>query len=254
MLFRDDIVAGLAISQPTHAWISGQVLAAWAEKLERPLVLAAEQHDIGWLDWETDPSFDPRTGRPHLFRDIGAVVHAPMWAAGVDRALGAWGTRVALLISRHGGVIYRRFTDRHRSSAADAMAAEHYLTTQAPLEAAWARALGLAADVLDHDTALIAFADTLSLALCGELKTPLDLEAPDRGGGLRTLRLEAVSGAPDRFTLAPWPFGDQSLVIEAEARPLPDARFADEAAMRAWLAAPQRVVFRTGLTPGFHDR
>ncbi len=254
MLLRDDIAAGLAISQLTHAWISGQVLAAWAGKLERPLVLAAEQHDIGWLDWETNPSFDPRTGRPHLFRDIGATVHAPMWAAGVERALGAWGTRVALLISRHGGVIYRRFTDRHRSSAADAMAAEHYLTTQAPLEAAWARALGLEADVLEHDTALIAFADTLSLALCGELKAPLDLEAPDRGGGLRKLRLESVSGAPDRFTLAPWPFSDRSLVIEGEARPLSGDRFADEAAMRAWLAAPERVVFRIGLTPGFHDR
>jgi hypothetical protein len=109
MLFREHgSHVSLAISQLTHAWISGQILRAWDDNLEEPLLLAAEQHDIGWMDWEIAPSFDPRTGRPHLFRDIGASVHAPMWSEGVQRALVAWGSHVALLISRHGGVIYRR--------------------------------------------------------------------------------------------------------------------------------------------------
>jgi hypothetical protein len=66
--------------------------------------MAAEQHDIGWLDWETEPTFNPGTGRPHLFREVGAAAHAPMWTKGVQRACDAWGTHVALLASRHGGV------------------------------------------------------------------------------------------------------------------------------------------------------
>lgn len=257
MLFRDDPRLrenprpALAISQPTHAWISGQLLEAWAEPLERPLLLAAEQHDIGWLDWETRPSFDVRTGRPHLFRDIGAAVHAPMWARGVERALGAWGTRVALLISRHGGVIYRRFTDRHRLAEADAAAAEHYLSSQAPIEAAWARALGLDAPMLEHDTALLALADTLSLALCGELKAPLEVEAPERGGRMRTLRLMPDPQDPSAFTISPWPFRVETITVEGEARPLPPTgRFADEAEMRAWFALPERALFQARLTPG----
>jgi hypothetical protein len=44
----------------------------WAERLDEPLLLAAEQHDIGWSTGETAPSFDPLTGRPHLFRAVGA--------------------------------------------------------------------------------------------------------------------------------------------------------------------------------------
>lgn len=208
MLFREHCPghshSALAISQPTHAWISGQLLAAWEETLNRPLLIAAEQHDIGWLDWETCPSFDARTGRPHLFRDIGAAVHAPMWVRGVERALDAWGARVAILISRHGGVIYRRFTDRHRVAAADAAAAEHYLAAQAATETGWARALGLDAVSLDRDTALVAFADTLSLALCGELGTPLQLDAPDRTGTSRSLRLMVRPEDPTAFTLSPW--------------------------------------------------
>ena len=109
MLFRSQPSGDLAISQLTHAWISGQILRAWDETLSETVLMAAEQHDIGWIDWETEPTFNTETGRPHLFREIGASAHAPMWARGVERALGAWGTHVALLVSRHGGVIYRRY-------------------------------------------------------------------------------------------------------------------------------------------------
>ena len=59
MLFRTEPSGVLAISQPTHAWISGQILRAWDEALSEPLLLAGEQHDIGWLDWETAPTFNP---------------------------------------------------------------------------------------------------------------------------------------------------------------------------------------------------
>jgi hypothetical protein len=250
MLFRDDPGAPiLAISQPAHAWISGQMLRAWAEPLEEPLLLAAEQHDLGWLDWETQPSFDPHTGRPHLFRAVGAAQHAPMWAHGVDRALGAWGRHVALLISRHGSLIYTRYVDRHRVAEADAAAADNYRESQAALQAVWAAGLGLDADRLERQSALVAASDTLSLALCGDLPTPLEVQAPDRTGGRRALRLTRRAGAgAEDFVLSPWPFRAESLVVAAEARPMP-ARFADEAAMRAWLAAPARVDLRARLLP-----
>ena len=52
MLFRQDDQGVIAISQPAHAWISGQLLRAWDREFSEPLLLAAEQHDIAWLDWE----------------------------------------------------------------------------------------------------------------------------------------------------------------------------------------------------------
>ena len=248
MLFRTEPSGVLAISQPAHAWVSGQILRAWDEPLGEPLLLAAEQHDIGWLDWETAPTFNPETGRPHLFREIGAAVHSPMWRQGVERALGAWGAHVALLVSRHGGVIYRRYTDRHRTGEADAAAAQAYLETQAPIEAAWAKMLGLDPAALQKETRLVALVDTLSLALCGELKTPIELEAPNARGGTETLRLIERPGHPFDFVLSPWPLRRDVLNVEGEARPLPAAgRFADESAMRTWLKSPERTVFRARL-------
>jgi Protein of unknown function (DUF3891) len=250
MLFRNQSSGVLAISQPTHAWISGQILRAWNENLGEPLLLAAEQHDIGWLDWETEPTFNPSSGLPHLFREVGAATHAPMWTKGVLRAREAWGTHVALLVSRHGGVIYRRFIDRHRINEADAAAAQNYLNTQAPVEAAWAQALGLEASELEKETGLIAFADTLSLALCGELKATLDLEAPGRGGDALRMTLVERPGSSFDFVLSPWPFRTNEVVAEGEARPLPSTgRLTDELAMRNWMASPNRVIFRTRLTP-----
>jgi Protein of unknown function (DUF3891) len=250
MLFRSQPSGALAISQPTHAWISGQILRAWDESLSETLLMAAEQHDIGWIDWEAEPTFNAATGRPHVFREIGASTHRPMWLRGVERALAAWGTHVALLVSRHGGVIYRRFIDRHRMNEADDAAARNYLESQAPIEAAWSRALGLEAPELDRETALIAFADSLSLALCGDLKAPLDLEAPGRGGESVTFKLvERAQGSFD-FALSPWPFRVNELVVEGEARPLPPAgRFSDENAMKTWLTFPERVNFRARLAP-----
>jgi Protein of unknown function (DUF3891) len=249
MLFRTESSGVLAISQPTHAWISGQILRAWDQTLGEPLLLAAEQHDIGWLDWETAPTFNADTGRPHLFREIGASVHSPMWRQGVERALGAWGAHVALLVSRHGGVIYRRYTDRHRTSEADAAAARTYLDTQAPMEASWSRMLGLDAEVLQRETALVALSDTLSLALCGELKTPIEVEAPNRRGEMEILRLTEQPGDSFDFVLSPWPFRKDVLTVEGEARPLPSSgRFADEAAMRTWLRSPERTAFHARLT------
>jgi hypothetical protein len=248
MLFRTQPSGSLAISQLTHAWISGQILRAWGQPLAEPLLLAAEQHDIGWLDWEVAPSFNPETGLPHLFQDVGASTHAPMWQRGVERALGAWGSYVALLISRHGGVIYRRFTDRHRLAEADAAAARHYLEAQAPIEADWAGKLGLDASMLKAHSTLVALVDTLSLALCGELKAPLDIEASVGNGDIEMLHLSERPGHPFEFVLSPWPFAVDVIDVEGPARPLPaEGRFADEAAMRHWLAASERRTFTARL-------
>jgi hypothetical protein len=245
MLFREPAPGEgpvLAISQPAHAWLSGQMMRAWAAPLAETLLLAAEQHDIAWMDWETAPSFDARTGRPHSFRALGAAVHAPMWAAGVERALAAWGRDVALLISQHGCLIYRRYLDRAHADAADLAAADAFCAAHDARLAAWRDAAGAAG--LAADGAFVALADALSLAVCGDLRPPIDLAAP--GGGSLHVAPDGAGG----FVLNPWPFAPARLELEVPARPLPGAgRCADAAAMRAWLADTPTVAARVALRP-----
>ena len=248
MLFDERSSEILAISQPAHAWISGQLLRHWADPLDATLLLAAEQHDVAWLDWEVEPSFDPATGRPHQFRDVGAALHAPMWEAGVVRALNAWGRRVALLVSRHGSFIYTRFTDRHRVADADGAAAAGYLRRQGALQTGWASTLGLDADVVAYESGLIAFADTLSLVLCGALPLPNSIVVPNRSGVVHRVTVQAHPNRSGTVVVEPWPFQTNSVALEVEGRPLPPAgRFADSAAMQAWLAEPARRVLQCRL-------
>ena len=242
MMYRCEGERTLAISQPAHAWISGQLLRRIAAPVSETLALAGEQHDIGWLDWETAPSFDPASGRPPSFREVGAAIHAPMWTAGVERALAAWGPQVALLISRHGGRIYRRFGLPH-AGPEDAAAIRGYLEAQAPREAEWAAACGLSDAELERQSTLIAFVDALSLAVCGALRAPADLELP--GGAARL-----SEAGPWDFRLSPWPFEGGPFTLEGQGRPLPEGRrFAEETAMRAWLQSPHRETFAARLAP-----
>ena len=57
MLLVDHPDGKVAVAQPSHAWISGQLARAWGGDMQprEEVCLAAEQHDIAWLEWERDP-------------------------------------------------------------------------------------------------------------------------------------------------------------------------------------------------------
>jgi hypothetical protein len=256
MLFRDlPDGSWLAVSQPMHALVSGQILRAWgAPGFARPdpfedLATACAQHDVAWMEWETAPTFDPATGRPHVFRAVGARDHAPMWAEGVRRALFAWGPWVALLVSRHGSRIYSAYFDRHRSDERDRAAAEAYRTDQALVQAALAAEVGATPQQVDTAAALVAVTDALSLAVCGGIETLGGAgEAPMADGSLVPLQFREEAGV---CAISPWPFAVPEVTLGWTARRFaPGARWADEAAMRGALAAApvERVTAR--LVPG----
>jgi len=249
MLYREDEGHVIAISQPAHAWIAGRLLRDWLDPISEPLRFAAEQHDIGWLDWEAAPTFNPATGRPHTFREVRPAVHAPMWRRGVELALAGWGRHVALLVSRHGGLIYRRFA-RAAPGTDDAEAVERYLADQGAREAEWETALGFERKAAEREQGLLAFADAMSLVLCGDLKPPLELQALRPNGPSVVFRVEADPEAPYAFRLAPWPFASSVIVVEGEGWTLPpQGRFADESAFRRWFQDPPRHAFRSELRP-----
>ncbi len=250
----------LCVSQPAHALISGQLARAWgapgfaSAHPREPVILACEQHDVAWMGWEADPAFDPETGRPQEFRTVGGRHHAPMWAMGVRHALASWGMWPALLISRHGNLIYRRFLDRHRTEPADAAAADAYLRDQGVLQADWAARLGATEAELAAASALLGVVDQLSLTICWALADTAGVwagDAPRADGSLAPLTLACPDGAPEDLSCAPWPFAAPEVMVETEAQLLAaPASFADAAAMQAALADAPRVAIRARLRPG----
>lgn len=243
MLFRELPDGGwLAVSQPMHALVSGQMARAWgAEGFARPepfeeVATACAQHDVAWMGWEAAPVFAPETGRPKAFRAVGATDHAPMWARGVEHALASWGPWVALLVSRHGSRIYASYADRHRVNASDAAAAETYEREQGALRQDLLARIGATEAELEDAAALVAVTDALSLAACGGIETLGGAGfAPLAGGGTAQLRLVEGDGV---LAVAPWPFRLPEVRLSWTARRFaPGTRWESEAAMRAAMRA-----------------
>jgi Protein of unknown function (DUF3891) len=242
----------LLIPQPSHALLSGQMMAAWgAPGFTRPnpapeVILAAGQHDIAWLFWETAPTLDPETGLPHAFTKLGAAVHAPMWARGVETARAAWGLWPALLISLHGTRIYTEYMNPECLPLNDQASIDRNATKEDALQADWIAKLGATSDQVEQNSALIAVVDALSLALCFAEPDKAG-EAPMEDGSTR--KMELVRQGTSRWSLDPWPFRDSPLTLCCEAIRLPaETRWTDEEAMRrdlrnaAWSTLSETLV------------
>ena len=130
------------------------------------MILAAEQHDVTWLCWETAPTFDRETGLPHPFTKLGPAVHAPMWARGVEIARAAYGLWPALLISLHGTRVYTEYMDPESLSPEDHAAIDHNAAKEAAIQADWIAKLDATPDQIQRNSAPIAVTDALSFALC----------------------------------------------------------------------------------------
>ncbi len=262
MLFREDGDGVIAIPQPSHAWLSGQLMRAWgndAFPAPSPLeevCLGAEQHDIGWLSWEAAPTLNPRTGRPHGFQEVGTAAHTAIWTEGVRRAL-AFGRYPALLVSLHADTIYGLYFDAAKAPPEEAALVRRFLEDQHRFQRACVAALAgqprYAADLeppaLDRNRRLVAAVDRLSLEMCwgvGEAATVPDV--PAAGGAAAVLRLRAPHRDPGALTVDPWPFAADRVALVCEGRRL-RGRFTREEAMRRALAEAESVTLLTVLRP-----
>jgi hypothetical protein len=245
LLLREDDHGVLAIGQPSHAWISGQLARAWGnarfgrvDPFEE-VCLAAEQHDVGWATRDLEPIHNPQTGLPRSFMEMPLDVHLELWTEG-PRALLSQSRYAALLVSMHGWRLYAR-RDLERLSPAEGDAVRRFLSEQrsfqqeliASLRADPVAAPAAADELTERNSMLIWTWDYLSLALCLDWASTTARRTPTADG---EVDLNLTKGTePDMFALDPWPFATDVVALHCEARRLHD-RFDDGDEMRAALA------------------
>jgi hypothetical protein len=265
MLLREDDRGVLAIGQPSHAWLSGQLARAWGNdtfgQVEpfAEVVLAAEQHDVGWAGRDLEPIWNPETGRPRSFVEMPLDVHLRLWREG-PRSLLSQSRYAALLVSMHGWRLYER-RDLTKSPPAEADAIRTFLAGEQAfqreliglLQADVATAAAARDDVLDRNSLLIWTWDYLSLALCLGWASATAKGAPTVDGHVDMEVLP--SPARRRVLIDPWPFQAPSLTVHCEGRRLAP-EFGDEQEMRAaftsapWETLQLRLAPRAARTPG----
>jgi Protein of unknown function (DUF3891) len=238
MLLRRDGDDVIAIGQPAHAWLSGQLARAWgnerfgAVEPWEEVCLAAEQHDLGMAAWERRPTLNPDTGLPRSFMELPLDDHLEIWwsAAPLVQTQSRY---AALLVSMHGTALYER-RDLARLSPVDADRVRAFLDGQRELQERLVADLGITADVVRRNQRLVWTWDSLSLGLLLGW-APFTLSAVPAAEG--EVDIEVGSNALD-----PWPFREPAVALRCEGRRL-TGRFDDEAAMREALeVAPWETI------------
>ena len=260
MVLRREGDAHVAIGQPSHAWVSGQLARAWGNERFGEVVpweevcLGAEQHDNGWAAWEGAPTLNPRTGRPHTFIELPTMAHVGIWSPAAARVL-PQSRYAALLVSLHGTGLYARH-DYTRDSSEEARAARDFLAQGHAFEERLLAALRddpryaphATPEAVSRNRRLVGVWDGLSLALCMGLREPREFPDVPTADGAVSLALTPVDGDPTEVTVDPWPFRDDTVTLVCEGRRLPET-FADEQTLRAALARAPWVRIATRLQP-----
>jgi hypothetical protein len=244
MLLRRDGDDLIAIGQPAHAWVSGQLARAWGNErfgaLEpwEDVCLAAEQHDAGMAAWETRPTFNPETGLPRSFMELPLDEHLEIWWSAAPLVM-AQSPYAALLVSMHGTALYER-RDLPRLAPADAERVRAFLAGQRELQERLIAALDADPAVVRRHQRLIWTWDSLSLGLLLGWP-PFTLGAVPAADG--EVDVEVGDGTLDR-----WPFSAPELTVRCEGRRL-DGPYDGEEAMRAALATAPWTTVEVTLRP-----
>ena len=223
MLLRPDGDDTIAIGQPAHAWLSGQLARAWSPTQREEVILAAEQHDIGMAAWDAEPKLNPETGLPRSFMQLELDDHLECWSRAARLVL-PQSRYAALLVSMHGTALY----ERRRNL--DDVRVRAFVDGQRELQERLAR--GFDPDEVRRDQRLIWTWDSLSLGLLL---------------GWQPFTLDHVGIEVRDGTLDPWPFLQPRVSVRCEGRRLA-GRYDQEAAMRAALEAAPWVTLEIELT------
>jgi hypothetical protein len=240
VLLREDERGLLAIGQPSHAWLSGQLARAWGNErfgvLEprEEVCVAAEQHDVGWAERDLEPLYNPETGRPRSFMEMPIGLHLGLFTDGPRRLL-SQSRYAALLVSMHGSRLYAR-RDLDRVPRSDAGAIRAFLSEQRAFQEQLIGTLEADTDRIERNSRLVWTWDYLSLVLCLDWAPATAAGCPTAAG---PVDLELTAGQDRRqLRVEPWPFSVMELAVRCEGRRLP-GRFADESELReAFARAP----------------
>jgi hypothetical protein len=226
----------LAIGQGSHAWLSGQLARAWGnERFPAPspreeVCLAACQHDIGWAEWDLEPSLNPRDGRPYSFLDMPDLAsHIELWSTAPDKVL-TQSAYAALLVSMHGTALYAR-RDLGELPDPEAALIRGYLDSEQDRQTSLRSQLNADEAQLARNQRLLWTWDSMSLAVCLPWDPHTATRVPAVDG---EVDVEMSSPAPGRVRVHPWPFVAPEVRVHCEARRLTE-RFGDERELKAAL-------------------
>ena len=228
----------IAIGQQSHAWLSGQLARAWGnERFPAPaprsdVCLGAEQHDVGWAEFDLRPRFNPDTGLPRTFLEGSIEQHLAIWGDAPDRLMSA-SECAALVVSLHGS-----FLSGLRLGAVGGKEPllEDHIDQEHRRQARLRARLGLSEEQASTIQDQMRVWDGLSLALCHRW-SPFTAQDVPESDGKGSLDLRSADDG-DSFVIDPWPFSSSEVEVRCEGRRLALSYESEEALHADFESAP----------------
>lgn len=250
----------VAISQPAHAWVAGQIARNWGNetfgtfKPDGDVYIAAALHDIGYLNWEQSPTFNPETGLPYSFLELPTENRLALWRRSIQKMM-RYGRYPALLVSLH----FTHLCKKHRKfdSPKQFELEKKFLHDQEELQGTLVTSLQndffyatwSTDENIERNARLVSVWDWVSLSLCIGFENERVIENVPSAAGPLELRMTMKEGHIVRFD--PWPFTSEGpLHLLCEGRHLLKT-FTDELQMHEALRGASPVTLKFNLVPEF---
>lgn len=225
MIVRDDGSALLLITQPDHARLARDIVAAVRTEpaldtaARDTILFATLEHDNGWIEVDAEPTIDRATGRPCDFIAGPARVKHELWPRGIRRAAQT-DLRAGALIAQHAVTVYayRTGEPEWQSFFGPITSMREDLLSQLGASGNAAR------EAFDQQYRCVRLGDSFSLQFCN--------------GWTASQETLGYRAELQGFTLviSPDPFAGAAVPLRVMARRIPARRYESDAALREALA------------------
>jgi uncharacterized protein DUF3891 len=231
----------VAVTQAAHASMCGELARQWGNQRfgrvepAEDVYLAAEQHELGWTEWDQLPTLNPSTGLPFTVRELDLAVHLPMQLEG-PRELASTNPYAALLASLKHASMYRRPSVIGLLSS-EGRQIRGYIERSRALQTKLRSKLEIDDADVERNWRLVRTWDGLSHDLLLGRAPCTRRAVPTAAGAAVELKLWRHDGF---HGIDPWPFADDRVTVRAEGRLLSET-FSDQERMRAALTEAPRM-------------
>ena len=226
----------VAVTQQDHAAMCAELADAWGGERFGPVGpevrLAAAEHELGWAEWDQNPTLNASTGLPASVMDLELEEYVDFQLAG-PRRLAERSPYAALLAVHHHMSFYRPPAITGRLSKRDRTVRSHLARSGAYRSELRAQ-VEASDEQIDRNWRLVRYWDALSHDLLHE-SVPSTRRAPEADGSLAELALDRDEAG---WSLEPWPFAAGRLTVRARGRLLESTHDDQESMRRALARAP----------------
>jgi hypothetical protein len=230
MIVRDEGTTFLLITQPEHARLSADLIAAVQTEhalhtaAREVVLLATREHDNGWAEVDAEPTIDPM-GRPRDFMTGPSDIRRALWMRGITR-VAKMDPHAGALVAQHAITVYgyKQRDPGWQTFFSSIFAVRDDLLDQLGL------VTGAPREAFEIEYRCVFLGDALSLQWCN------GWPGPEEPLGYR------VTTEGEVLLVSPDPFGGATVTLHALGRRIPARRYRDEADLRAAMAAVPPIV------------